>query len=141
MERNATAAHEANRLYWQTDRSVADIAENLGVSRRALYELIQPESSGVQCGNCKGDVVFANRSAKTSNAGRCASCGSECDTNVESVDVGETLTPYAAGWPRVIQRRASADEDVKGRAVQLGSAAIAGAALGAIAALLITRRR
>ena len=141
MERNATAAHEANRLYWQTDRSVADIAENLGVSRRALYELITPESSGVQCASCSGDVVFSNRSAKSSNTGRCANCGSECDTTVETVDAGETLTPYAAGWPRVIQRRASGDQDVKGRAVQLGSAAVAGAALGAIAVLLITRRR
>lgn len=141
MERNATAAHEANRLYWQTDRSVADIAEQLSVSRRALYELIQPESSGIRCGSCNGDVVFSNRSAKTSSHGRCVDCGSECDTNAEPVETGETLTPYAAGWPRVIQRQASTNEDVKGRAVQLGSAAIAGVAIGAMAALLITRRR
>jgi hypothetical protein len=139
VERNASAANEANRLYWQTDRSVADIAEKLSVSRRALYELITPESAGVQCGSCGGDVVFTNRSAKSSHTGRCGQCGAECDTSNDVTETGETLTPYAAGWPRVIHRHGN--EDVKGRAMQLGGVAIAGAAVGAIAALLITRRR
>lgn len=139
MERNASAAPEANRLYWQTNRSVADIAEELSVSRRALYELITPESAEMQCGSCGGDVVYSNRSAKSSHTGRCNQCGTECDTINDVTDMSETLTPYAAGWPRVIHRQGA--EDVKGRAMQLGGVAIAGAAVGAIAALLITRRR
>jgi predicted DNA-binding protein YlxM (UPF0122 family) len=39
LERNASAEAEANRLYWQTETSVAEIADKLNVSRRALYEL------------------------------------------------------------------------------------------------------
>jgi hypothetical protein len=139
VEENATAATEANRLYWQTAKSVGDIAEKLGVSRRALYELIQPAPAGLQCGACGGDVVFSNRSAKSSNTGRCVQCGAECDTGAESVVPGETLTPYAAGWPRVIQH--NEQNDMRSRAFQLGGVAIAGAAVGAIAALLVTRRR
>jgi hypothetical protein len=142
LETNTTAAKEANRLYWQTDRSVADIAETLGVSRRALYELISPESSGTTCSACGGNVVFSNRSAKTSNAGRCANCGAESDTSSDASEGDEMLTPYAAGWPRVVQRHgAAANDDVRHRALRLGGAAIAGAALGAIAALMLVRRR
>jgi hypothetical protein len=139
VERSVAAIKEANQLYWHTERSVADIAETLGVSRRALYELISPESSGTSCTGCGGDVVFSNRSAKTANTGRCSLCGIECDTTAEETDNDEVLTPYAAGWPRVVQRHEG--EDVRGRALGLGGAAIAGAAVGAIAALLIIRRR
>lgn len=140
MERNIAAVKEANQLYWHTERSVADIAETLGVSRRALYELITPESSGTGCSACGGDVVFSNRSAKASNSGRCAICGIECDTTTSSEpESDEALTPYAAGWPRVVQRHES--EEVRGRAFRLGGAAIAGAAVGAVAAFLIVRRR
>jgi hypothetical protein len=140
VETNTEAAKEANRLYWQTDRSVAEIAEKLTVSRRALYELITPESSGMTCRSCGGDVVFTNRSAKAGNAGRCAQCGAEYDTTAaDDDDAEETLTPYAAGWPRVVQR--SNTEDVRARAVRLGGVAVAGVAVGAIAALLLVRRR
>jgi hypothetical protein len=140
VESNTAAAKEANRLYWQTERSVAEIADKLTVSRRALYELITPQSSGMTCKSCGGDVVFTNRSAKAGNAGRCAKCGAEYDTTVDDDDdAEETLTPYAAGWPRVVQRHNT--DDVRGRAMRLGGAAVAGAALGAIAALLVMRRR
>jgi hypothetical protein len=134
-----TAAKEADQLYWQTDRSVADIAETLGVSRRALYELITPESSGIKCRKCQGDVVFSNRSAKISRIGRCTTCGDEQNAAADEIEEEETLTPYAAGWPRVVQR--SFDEEVSGRAFRLGGVAIVGAALGAIAAFMIVRRR
>lgn len=140
MEQNTAAVKEANRLYWQTDRSVAEIAEKLTVSRRALYELITPQPSGMTCKSCGGDVVFTNRSAKAGNAGRCAQCGAEYDTTVaEDDDAEETLTPYAAGWPRVVQRHST--DDVRTRALRLGGAAVAGATVGAIAALLLVRRR
>ncbi len=145
MQTNAAAAQEANRLYWHTDRSIADIAETLGVSRRALYELVEPQSAGVACENCGADVVFANRSAKTAQLARCPACGSECQLTTEEYaeqddnDIGETIPPYVAGWPRA--RSAAADHSVRDRALRIGAAAIAGAAVGALTALLIVRRR
>lgn len=137
MESNVTASREANRLYWQTDRSVADIATALGVSRRALYELIEPAVTAVSCGACGTRVVFANRSAKASGMARCPQCGSEADVE-DSADAHSAVPPYAAGWPRSGE---SDDGALRARAIKIGGAAMAGAAMGALAALLIVRRR
>ena len=147
MDHTEATVTQANRLYWQTESSVADIAEQLGVSRRALYELITPESAGVTCSACGGDVVFVNRSAKTSAAGRCQNCGAEAAISEYSDETTaeEIVPPYAAGWPRARERtgdvEVDGDDDVRTRALKIGSVAVAGAALGAMAAILIARRR
>ena len=132
---------EANRLYWETDRSIANISETLGISRRALYELVEPESAGATCGNCGGDLVYINRSAKASSLGRCQQCGSENEV-VSDVDIEESVPPYAAGWPRV-EHDAAVDgaPDIRERAFKLGGVAVVGALVGVVAALLIVRRR
>lgn len=133
---------EANRLYWQTDRSIADISETLGVSRRALYELVEPEPAGASCGHCGGELAYINRSAKASSLGRCTQCGSENAVVHEDVNLLESVPPYAAGWPRVENDAAhAATEDVRERAFKLGGIAVVGALVGAAAALLIVRRR
>ncbi len=147
MEDTADKNREANRLYWHTENSVGEIADRLAVSRRALYEMVQPESSGATCGACGGDVVFTNRSARATGVGRCQQCGMQCeisqqnaDTAVDAEDVAETLPPYAAGWPRVqpVQRASSG---LAARVIGIGGAAVAGAALGVAATLLVVRRR
>ena len=143
MEQTASVAKEANRLYWQTERSVGDIAETLGVSRRALYELVTPVNAGASCGNCGGEVVFVNRSAKASSVGRCPSCGVDCEIafdeqDAEHTDLEESVPPYAAGWPRAVpesERRPMA------RRTKIGIGVAAGVAVGAVIAYLIVRRR
>ena len=140
MERNTAVIDEANRLYWQTDTSVADIAEKLTISRRALYELVQPENTGVKCSACGGDVEYVNRSAKASALGRCKDCGAECPVH-DADDVQDVVPPYAAGWPRAVPARKTSSDDLRARALKIGGIALAGAALGAIAALLVARRR
>jgi hypothetical protein len=149
VEPNAAAVKQANQLYWRTDRSIADIAETLGVSRRALYELVLPENTGVACENCGTDVVFANRSAKAAQLARCPSCGSESqlgqedtdqdDNEQDDTDIAETIPPYVAGWPRATAL--AAQDDLRDRAMRIGGAAIAGAAVGALTAFLFVRRR
>ena len=128
---------EANRLYWQTDQSVAQIADQLAVSRRALYELITPQGAGAACAQCGAVVVFVNRSAKSANLARCPDCGTECEITADANDMQEHVPPYVAGWPPA----AAIDPGLRARAVKMGSVAVAGAAVGAIAGLLIVRRR
>ena len=70
-------AERVNHLYWETESSVAEIANELNISRRALYELIEPLPTGVECSKCSAELRFANRSAKATNAARCIVCGSE----------------------------------------------------------------
>ena len=65
---------EANRLYWQTDASVALIAERLGLSRRALYDLLEVAPAEPACPECGGALTFANRLARSTGAAYCATC-------------------------------------------------------------------
>lgn len=141
MEHNETLVREANRLYWQTERSIADIAEQLSVSRRALYELVTPEPAGSSCTQCGGDVVFANRSAKAAGAGRCAECDAEYVAATETELTEATAPPVSSGWPRAVRAAASSADDLPARALKIGGVAAVGVALGALAALLIVRRR
>lgn len=123
-------AAEANRLYWSNEASVGEIAEKLGISRRALYDLIDPRPSGAECPRCRTITVFANRSALVSGTARCPSC--DLEIQIEAVTESSPQNEQAdRGFPPWFSDHR----------VAVGGAALAGAAIGAIAALLITRRR
>ncbi len=66
---------EANRLYWETDAPVGRIAETLGISRRALYELLERIPADAPCPECGGPVLFANRLARSTGEAQCGVCG------------------------------------------------------------------
>ena len=139
VEEKTTAAPELNRLYWETDDSVAEISNQLGVSRRALYDQVEPLPAGLQCASCGAELYFNNRSARAAGVARCLMCGSELevDPDVSADDVG-TIPPYGAGWPAAAT---PAERQLRDRAVMIAGFAIAGMAVGAIATLLVRRRR
>jgi hypothetical protein len=138
VERSALAP-EANRLYWDSDDSVAEISNRLGVSRRALYEVIEPLASGADCPDCGAELYYGNRSAKASGLARCLACGKEreIDADVSHEDVG-TIPPYGAGWPAVKQPAA---DRMRERALTIAAFAIAGALAGALITTLVRRER
>src|SRR5687767_3564463 len=124
--------NEANRLYWDTESSVGEIANQLGVSRRALYEAVEPKPSGVPCHICGTETMFANRSALASGSARCPSCEAETSvpgSRAERVQSVAQVEPVAANG--------NARTRV---AVGLGGAALVGVVVGAIATLLLTHR-
>lgn len=139
MEDRTAIAPEVNRLYWETDDSVADISNRLNVSRRALYDLVEPLPAGAECVACGGDLYFGNRSAKAAGIARCPNCGNEREVehDISHEDVG-TIPPYSAGWPAVSK---PAGGDLRERAVAIASFALAGAVLGALATVIVRRRR
>jgi hypothetical protein len=124
---------EANELYWNSDASVGEIANQLGMSRRALYDVVEPKSAEVPCPTCGTTTVFANRSALAAGLARCPSCETE------------TAIP-AARSERVAMAEAPAEPPAGNGArrtasnVTLGGAALVGAVVGAIATLILTRR-
>lgn len=138
MDRSAIAP-EANRLYWDSDDSVAEISNRLGVSRRALYDAIEPLAAGAECPDCHAELYFGNRSAKAAGLGRCLVCGkeSEVDADISHEDVG-TIPPYGAGWPAVRQPES---DRMRERALTIAGFAIAGALAGALVTALIRRER
>jgi hypothetical protein len=69
------AYDRANELYWGSDRSVNQIAEDLDLSKGALYELIRPLPAGLGCPVCGAEVVHSNRTAKERERVDCAECG------------------------------------------------------------------
>lgn len=80
-----------NELYWGSDASVADIADRMGVSRRVLYDSIEPKRAGTACPECGGRLGFRNRTMAENAEAECADCGLEQD-----VSSGAPARPAAA---------------------------------------------
>lgn len=64
----------ANQLYWTSDKSVNQIAEELELSKGALYGIIAPEPTEFACPLCGGHVGYPNRTAKERDLVDCPSC-------------------------------------------------------------------
>jgi hypothetical protein len=135
------AADAANRMYWESDASVADIASRFDLSRRALYEVVRPLPSGARCDVCGEELVFENRLGRKGGTAVCESCGA----TREGIEV-DAMAAAGAGEARRDDGRFPSDrEDSRGgelrqRAVLLSGAAIAGIAIGGVATWLARRR-
>jgi hypothetical protein len=117
-------AAEANRLYWETDDSVAEIAERLEISRRALYDAIEPLPTGTSCPTCGGPLVFDNRSARTAGEANCPVCA-----EIRATDSDEPVAD------------ATVDLDVEERTFLVTGAVLAGATIGALLTFALVPRR
>ena len=141
MQTDDRSAGEANRLYWDSDTPIAEIADRLDLSRRALYDAIEPQSTGTRCIRCGGMMQYANRSARRAGYATCAECGAE-----DMVDTEEAAAMQASPRLAVVEgERGERDRidmrepDLRHRAMVIGGAAIAGVAIGSVAAWLATR--
>ncbi|HET9948405.1 MAG TPA: hypothetical protein VFQ22_05765 [Longimicrobiales bacterium] len=63
-----------NELYWGSERSVNQIADELDVSKGALYAMIRPRSTGLACPRCGAPVVHLNRTALERRIVSCTRC-------------------------------------------------------------------
>jgi hypothetical protein len=68
------AIDRVNQLYWDSGRSVNQIAEELDLSKGALYGVIRPQPSGLGCPLCGAEVGFPNRTAKDRGSLECSTC-------------------------------------------------------------------
>jgi hypothetical protein len=78
------AIERANELYWHSDRSVNQIAEDLELSKGTLYGILEPEPSGLGCPLCGDEVGYANRTAKDRGALECPTCSWDGDADEAS---------------------------------------------------------
>jgi len=130
----AEAVARANELYWGSDRSVNHIADELDLSKGALYALVEPLPAGLGCPLCGCEVVFSNRTAKDRGRLDCTTCdwdGSEDETVAldEPAEESEVLPVPAAPT--------SIDND---RLRTIAGGALLGAAVG-LALVIWARRR
>jgi predicted RNA-binding Zn-ribbon protein involved in translation (DUF1610 family) len=97
------ADDRANKLYWGSDRSVNQIADELDLSKGALYEMIRPLATGFGCPICGAEVVHSNRTAKDRGRVDCPSCawdGTE-DEAVGGPEATDGPDPAAPRAPRL----------------------------------------
>lgn len=128
------AAAEANRLYWDTDLPVGEIASRLDLSRRALYDAIRPVPATGRCARCGTRLEYPNRSSRDQGRATCRRCGSEVTSPPAAEVEPWTWSPQSRTVPP-----AASEEPVQSIWI-LGAAAFVGALLAAGATLALVRR-
>lgn len=129
-------AAEANRLYWDDIASVSEIANRLGVSRRALYEMIEPRPAGAFCPACGVEAVFVNRSAVASRTAKCPQCASDVPADLSEISGDVPHSPQTTPD----NATASARRRRLDRRFTLAGAALLGLVAGCAATLLLLDR-
>lgn len=135
MEDQETRA-EINRLYWESDASVTEIGDRLGISRRALYEGIDPRPAGAPCPECGAALGFRNRTAAENREAECAECGRELEVP-EDAGVDRPRTERVRTAAQLSETRRV---PAVGSGPVLGVTLLVGLTLGALLAYLIRRK-
>jgi hypothetical protein len=159
---------QANELYWSSSETVDQIASRLAMSRKAVYASVQPTAAGASCMHCGGDLVFSNRTNRTSNLANCPACQLQVDLNARE-EASADADPFGIGvrraapttpaemlakatdgkvhsvpGPDAQSRWEQIKEDLSAvpaeRAAKIGGAAALGVALGAAAVKAIKKR-
>ena len=94
------ADDRANELYWGSDESVNQIADELDLSKGALYEMIRPLPTGLGCPLCGEEVVHSNRTAKDRGRVDCPSCGWDGEEDDAVGNLAAGGAPYIEPEPR-----------------------------------------
>ncbi len=112
----------ANRLYWESDDSVNEIAEQLDLSKSALYQKIEGLDADEPCAQCGGALEYANRTARDKGVVRCPLCGSDAASP-------KTVKPTRRSTRSVAKVPSRTPDPVADRQALLGAALLGTAAL------------
>jgi predicted RNA-binding Zn-ribbon protein involved in translation (DUF1610 family) len=91
---------KANELYWGSQWSVNQIADELDLSKGVLYGIIRPQPAGLACPTCGEEVSYPNRTARERGLVGCTSCGwagEELEADPTSGEAGAVL-PLGGGF-------------------------------------------
>jgi len=127
---------ELNRLYWETDASVSEIADRLDVSRRTLYDGIEPRPAGERCPECGAPLGFRNRTALENGEAECPACGYETKLGADAVEAAAEGRTTGDGPTQPQPRRIPP----AGSGPALGTAFVAGILVGAVVTYLTEKR-
>lgn len=144
-----------NELYWNSDRTVDEIVDDLGIGRNTLYSAVRPQPAGANCPDCGERLVFTNRSNRSSATATCRGCGLEADLSVRREGEAAQELPMEAdfhrhdhrapepypeegGWTRWRHELAAVAPE---RAAMIGGAAALGVVVGAVAARAMREMR
>ncbi len=83
----------ANEAYWESEASVNQIAERLGLSKGTLYGLIRPLPAEIGCPQCGTEMVYPNRTALERGFLACPSCEFEEEETIVREQGGMPVAP------------------------------------------------
>jgi hypothetical protein len=133
-------ARKANRLYWDSDRSVNAVAETLGVSKGRLYDLVRPLPVGLPCPDCGGDLSFPNRTARDRGLVTCDACGYEGDRDeLEEIPVEESGGSRSGPGPRDPAGRSAPLASSPGEGLLGNPVILGGLCIGVVGGILLAR--
>ncbi|MCG6954686.1 MAG: hypothetical protein LJF04_01730 [Gemmatimonadetes bacterium] len=128
---------KANELYWGSDLSVNQIAEELDLSKGTLYGLIRPRPTGLACPACDEELIHPNRTARERAMVACTVCGWEgAEEDVDTFDSAGVVLPSDADETGAASSAPALDD----RSRTIIGGALLGAAAG-LALVLWARRR
>jgi hypothetical protein len=96
----------ANTLYWESDRSVNQIADEMDLSKGMLYGMIRPLPAELPCPRCSTGLEYANRTARERGLLSCPACGLEADSTAVQRQ-WEDAAAQVPGGALVVTPRAS----------------------------------
>ncbi len=132
-------SERANALYWESGKSVNQIAEEMDLSKSRLYGLVQPLSAGRPCPECSADLRYPNRTAMEKGFASCTECSFEGlvdDGRSRGASPAEEPTIAAPPLPRSRVPTVGAQRAVGAKRAIWGSAL-----LGVAAGLFVAFRR
>lgn len=134
---------EVNRLYWDSDRSVNQITDDLAMSKGRLYEVVEPRPAGVACPRCSEEMAYPNRTARDRGFLNCPSCGfEEEESEVEGVwseEGGRTGGGAVVVTPEAVQEARSKPRSTALTRIVAGTALL-GVAAGITIATILRKR-
>ena len=89
LKQHDPRVRRANALYWESQLSVNQIADEMDVSKGMLYGLIQPIGAELPCPRCSSEMGYANRTARDRGFLLCPSCDFEQDEDQVRSDLEE----------------------------------------------------
>lgn len=133
-EADTAAQDRVNRLYWESDETVADVAKQLEMSQSTLYAAVEPRPAGVVCSRCGAPTHYLNRSGRAAGEAVCSACGATTTAEEQPAQPVSTVDAPSAGATEKLRRF---KEDLSAvppeRAALIGGAAALGVAVGAAA--------
>lgn len=139
-------AANANELYWTSTRSVNQIAEDLDLSKGALYGALVPLGSHRACPRCGEEAGWANRTARDRGELECGACGwsgSRSQTGVYDLEGVDGLVEFERNGISIDDGRnmeSAARTSTSSPLRSIAGGAVIGAALG-LALVFWSRRR
>ena len=131
----------ANRLYWESDETVADVARQLEMSQSTLYAAVEPRPTGIACSRCGAATHYLNRTGRAAGEAVCSACGSVTQAGAEATRAVAAPDASAEGATDKLRRF---KEDLSAvpaeRAALIGGAAALGVAVGAAAVKVVRKK-